>query len=218
MKFNEEKENKEEKENREKEDNKKKIVKLLKPYYKIICIQIFIITALILLYCNYYKYHDILIYFIYGSFISIYLNASILLIKKYNIITSIEFNKKYHNYIFNLFKKYTTLSEKIISIIIMWFYFLIGHLLFIFLALYYVKDYIRDSIKTEYVYIKAFIIFIIYFLINVYIIDSFKVYNKSLQLTKTEFNIIVISIILTFIGLLCNFESIKNRINYTINN
>ena len=36
-----------------------------------------------------------------------------------------------------------------------------------------------------------------------------KVYNKSLELTKTELNIIVSSIILTFMGLLYYFESIN---------
>ena len=71
------------------------------------------------------------------------------------------------------------------------------------------EDYIKDSIKTQYAYIKVFIIFIIYGLLNIYIIDSFKVYNKSLELTKTEFNIILTSIILTFIALLYYFESIK---------
>ena len=88
------------------------------------------------------------------------------------------------------------------------------HSLFLPFALYYVKDYIKDSIKTQYAYIKAFIIFIIYGLLNIYIIDSFKVYNKSLELTKTEFNIILTSIIITFMGLLYYFESIKNNIEY----
>lgn len=188
---------------------RKKIVKLLKRCYKVICNQIAIIFLLTLLYCKYYNYSDTLIYFIYGTFISIYLNASILLIKKYNIITSIEFIKKYYNYLFKLLKKYTTLSEKNIYIMQ-----LIGHLLFPLIALYYIKDYIKDSIKTQYAYIKAFIIFMIYIVFNIYIINSFKVYNKSLELTKTEFNIIITSIILTFIALLYYFESIKNSIEY----
>ena len=210
----EEKEEKEEKqeEKEEKEDNKK-IYKLLKPCYKVLCCQIFFITALLLLYCNYYNYQDTLVYFNFGSFISIYLIAIILLIKKYDITISINFNKKYNNYIFKLLKKYTTLSEKIISIIINIFTFFIGHLLFLLLALYYVKDYIKVSIKTDYACVKAIIIFTIFFLFNIYIIDSFKVYNKSLELTKTEFNIILTSIVLTFIGLLYYFESIKNTIN-----
>ena len=154
-----------------------------------------------------------MIYFSFGTFISIFLIASILLIKKYNMITSIEFNKKYCTSILSLFKKYTNLNEEQICktlyiISISW------HLLFPLIALYYVKDYIKNSIKTEYAYVKAFIIFIIYVLINIYIIGSFKVYNKSLELTKTEFNIIITSIILTYIALLYYFESIKNRINY----
>lgn len=131
------------------------------------------------------------------------------------MITSIEFNKKYKKFDFfiNFCKNYTNFSEEKIYILS----FLLGvfwHLLFSLITLYHVKDYIKDSIKTQYAYIKAFIIFIIYGLFNIYIIDSFKVYNKSLELTKTEFNIIVISIILTFMGLLYYFESIKNTINY----
>ncbi len=138
------------------------------------------------------------------------------MIKKYNIITSIEFIKKYYNYLFKLLKKYTTLSGKNIYImqLIGHLLFLIGHLLFPLIALYYVKDYIKDSIKTQYAYIKAFIIFMIYIVFNIYIINSFKVYNKSLELTKTEFNIIITSTILTFIALLYYFESIKNSIEY----
>lgn len=193
-----------------------------KVYFKAICLQILIIFLLLLLYCKYNNYYDILIYFIYGTFISILLNASLLIIKKYKLVTTIEFIKKYNNNIFfldyKLYKKYTNFNEenicKIINIIqLTW------HLLFPLIALYYVKDYIKDSIKTQYAYIKAFIIFIIYGLLNIYIIDSFKVYNKSLELTKTEFNIILTSIILSFMGLLYYFESIKNSyisINNTI--
>ena len=95
----------------EKEDNKKKIVKLLKPYYKVLCNQISIITILVLLYCNYYNYSDTLIYLIFGAFISILINAFILLIKKYKICTSIEFTKKYSNNIFKLYEKYTNFNE-----------------------------------------------------------------------------------------------------------
>ena len=69
-----------------------------------------------------------------------------------------------------------------------------------------------DIPKDVSAYIKAFIIFIIYVLFNIYIIDSFKVYNKSFELTKTEFNIILTSIILTFMVLMYYFESIKNSI------
>ena len=137
------------------------------------------------------------------------------MIKKYNIITSIEFNKKYNKLVFfiNYCKNYTNFSEEKIYILS----FLLGvfwHLLFPLIALYYVKDYIKDYIKTEFAVIKAFIIFIIYGLFNIFIIDIFKVYKNSLELTKTEFNIIVTSIVLTYISLLYYFESIKNRINY----
>jgi hypothetical protein len=186
---------------------------IFKCYFKVLCCQIALIILLTLLYCKFYNYYDILIYFIFGAFISIYLNASIILIKKYKICTSIEFTKKYINDIFKLYKKYTNFNEENICKI-MYIFGIIIHLLFPLVVLYYVKDYIKNSIKTEYAYVKAFIIFIIYVLINIYIIGSFKVYNKSLELTKTHFNIIITSIILTYIALLYYFESIKNRINY----
>lgn len=96
----------------------------------------------------------------------------------------------------------------------MYIFGILIHFFIPLIALYYVKDYIKDSIKTDYAYIKAFIIFIIYGLLNIYIINSFKIYNKSLQLTKTEFNIILTSIILTFIGFMYYFESTKNSIEY----
>ena len=64
------------------------------------------------------------------------------------------------------------------------------------------------SIKTEYAYVKAFIIFIIYGLLNIYIIDSFKIYNKTLDLTNIEFNVIITFIVLTFICLLYYFKFI----------
>ena len=225
MKFKEEKDTKEkdtkekekdtkEKDTKEKDtkekDNTKNLYKLFKFFYKVLCYQIAILLLLILLYCNYYNYSDSLIYFTFGAFISIYLNASILLIKKYKIINSIEFNKKYSKEVFEILKKYTNFSEENICKI-MNIFGLTWHLLFPLIALYYVKDYIKDSIKTDYAYIKAFIIFIIYCLFNIYIIDSFKVYNKSLELTNIEFNIIFTSIILTFMGLLYYFESIKNN-------
>ena len=107
-----------------------------------------------------------------------------------------------------LYKKYTNFSEENICKIIYILYLLL-HLFFPLIALYYVKNYIKDSIKTEYPYIKSLIIFIIYILFNIYIINSFKIYNKSLQLTKIEFRIIVTSIILTYIMLLFYFEYIK---------
>lgn len=191
-----------------KEDNKKKKYKIL----KVICYQITFILLLTLLYCKFYNYDDTLIYFIFGTFISIYLNATIVLIKKYKICISIEFTKKCHNNIFKFFEKYTNFNGENICKII-YIMGLTWHLLLPLILLYYVKDYIRDSIKTEYAHIKAFIIFIIYVLFNIYIIDSFKVYNKSLKLTKTEFNIILTSIVLTYISLLYYFESIKNTIN-----
>tara|TARA_B110000902_G_C14032338_1_gene484555 strand:- start:56 stop:658 length:603 start_codon:yes stop_codon:yes gene_type:complete len=197
-------------ENKEKKNQNKlyKLYKFLKSSCKILCVQIIIIFILTLLCCKFYNYSDTLIYFSFGAFISVLLNASILLIKKYKICTSIEFNKIHYNFLVNYFNNYTNFNEenicKIINIIgLTW------HLLFPLIALYYIKDYIKDSIKTEYAYIKAFIISIIYFLINVYIIGSFKVYNKSLELTKTEFNIIITSIILTYIALLYYFENIK---------
>ena len=209
-------EEKQEKDIKQKEEKdikqKKSIFRLFfKNVSKIICYQIIFLFLLTLLYCKYNNYSDTLIYFVFGTFISIIFIALIIFIKSFNILSSLSFNKKNYSFFINFCKNYTIFSEEKICILA----FLIGltwHLLFPLIALYYVKDYIKDSIKTEYAYIKAFIIFIIYGLFNIYIIDSFKVYNKSLEITKTEFNIIITSIILTFVGLLYYFESIKNSI------
>jgi len=202
----------------EKEEKKeeKSITKLLlNNLKKIICYQIILILLLTLLYCKYNNYSDTLIYLIFGAFISILINALIILIKSFDKLSSISFNKKHYYFFLNLLKRFTFLNEKWISKIF-YIFGIAWHLLFPLIALYYVKDYIKDSIKTDYAYIKAFIIFIIYGLFNIYIIDSFKVYNKSLELTKTEFNVILTSIVLTFMGLLYYFESIKNNIGYNI--
>ena len=160
------------------------------------------------MYCKYNNYSDTLIYFVFGAFISILFIGLIVFIKSFNILSSLSFNKKNYSFFINFCKNYTNFSKEKICILA----FLIGvfwHLLFPLIALYCVKYYIKDSIKTQNTYIKAIIIFIIYFLFNVYVIDSFKVYNKSLELTKTEFHIICTSIVLTFIGLMYYFESIK---------
>tara|TARA_Y100000816_G_scaffold16289_1_gene10711 strand:+ start:1681 stop:2355 length:675 start_codon:yes stop_codon:yes gene_type:complete len=208
-----EKETKDEQKTKE-EKEKKSIFKLFyKNLSKIICYQITIIFLLTLLYCKYNNYSDTLIYFVFGTFISILFTALIVFIKSFNILSSLSFNKKNYSFFINFCKNYTNFSKEKICILA----FLIGlfwHLLLPLIALYYVKYYIKDSIKTQNTYIKAFIIFIIYNLFNVYIIDSFKVYNKSLKITKTEFNIINTSIVLTFICLMYYFESIKNNIEY----
>lgn len=191
----------------------KYIIKLLfKNIYKIICYQILFIFLLILLFCKYNNYSDTLIYFAFGAFISIIFIASLVFIKNFKKLSSISFNKKHYSFFLDFFEKYTFLKEEQICLLA-FFIGLTWHLLFPLIALYYVKDYIKDSIKRQYAYIKAFIIFIIYVLFNVYIIGSFEVYNKSLKITKTEFNIIITSIILIFIALLYYFESIKNTIN-----
>ena len=60
-------------------------------------------------------------------------------------------------------------------------------------------------------------LFCIWGIYNIYIIDVVKLYNKILKTTKTETAIITISITITYSGLLYYFETIKNERTKLIN-
>jgi hypothetical protein len=90
------------------------------------------------------------------------------------------------------------------------------HVIFPLIALYYVKSYIKKSIKTQNCLKLSILLYMIYLLFNIFKLNTFKIYNNSLKLTTTEFKILLTSITVTYIGLIYYFETIKNEIPQTI--
>ena len=183
----------------------------------LLCHQVGILLLVLFLYMNLLNnnVYDFVIYFCFGIFISILINAFALLIKKNNILRTVEFNKKYYLKSFNFLKKFLDISEKNICLL-MFFCGINWHILFPIIALYYLKSYIKKSIKTKNCLKLSILLYMIYMLFNLYNFNSFKIYNKSLKLTTTEFKILLTSITITYMGLLYYFETIKNEIPQNI--
>jgi hypothetical protein len=138
-----------------------------------------------------------------------------MLIKKNDILISTDFTTRYHLNSFNFFKKILDISEKNICLL-MFFCGLSWHLLFPLIALYYVKSYIKKSIKTKNCLKLSILLYMIFLLFNIFKLNTFKIYNKSLKLTITEFKILLTSITVTYMGLIYYFETIKNEIPQNI--
>ena len=177
-----------------------------------LCIQVVTIFIISLLYINCYddNIYDFIIYFCFGLVISILFVASLVLIKKFNIISKEQHYKKYAPYVLDFFKKYINFSGENIAFI----YALVSciiHLLFSIMALLYVKKYIKTSKKSNYALLISALLFMAYTYINIYVNDIFKVYTNTLQLTRNEYNISLFSMTLTYSGLLYYFETIKNE-------
>jgi hypothetical protein len=197
----------------EKKINKSVLMRIIN-FSKTLCIQAILILTITLIYikCNRANYSDKLVYFSFGLFISIFLNATLTLIYKKNFIINnyiikIE-NQKNLPFILNYLKTISKNDTK--TIITYYFNYTIGwHILFLLIALYYVKPYIINSQKTNYAYIHGFVYFILFGLFNIYTIDIFKIYNKKLQLTNYEFKVLLFLISVTYIILLYYFETIK---------
>lgn len=188
---------------------------------KLLCDQVVTIIFVLLFYIYFLNnnVYDFVIYFCFGIFISILSNSSLLLIKKNNILSSIEFNTKYSLYSFNFLKKFLNknldISEKNICLL-MFLVSLSWHIVFPIIALYYVKSYIKKSIRTKNCLKLSILLYIIYMLFNIFKLNTFKIYNKSVKLTNTEFKILLTSITITYMGLLYYFETIKNEIPQNI--
>ena len=165
----------------------------------------------LLLYSNLYSnnIYDFIIYFCFGLAISLMFNATLLLLKKFNIISSNKFTKKYGYWTQNALT-YLQLSEES-KLIIGGLLNLFQHILVLIIVILYSKKYITKAKKTNNPKIIAFILFIIYCLFNIYINDAVKIYNKSLALTRGESKALIISITITYSGLLYYFETIKNE-------
>jgi hypothetical protein len=179
-----------------------KIIKL----HIFFCVQVTTILVATLIATRFYKCYDVLIYFSFGSFISVLFIAAYSLLLKFHVLASREFNEKYNNYLFCLWKRYVPYDETsffpaMASFAILW------HIAFGFLALYYVKDFIRNSIATKYSYIVAYILIILFYAMNYS--NSFKLYNKSLKMTNYEFRLAMFINLLISTGLIYYFETIK---------
>jgi hypothetical protein len=190
-------------------------------FSKSLCIQALIILTITLIYikCNSTNYSDILVYFSFGLFISIFLNATLALIYKKDFIinkytTKIETKNEVPSllkipFLLDFLKTISKNNNK--TMITYFLIYTIGwHILFLLIALYYVKSYIIAAKKTNNAYISAFVFFILFGLFNIYIIDIFKIYSKKLDITNNEFKLLLFLITLTYILLLYYFETIKS--------
>ena len=195
------------------------------PYYRklirefnLICVQSLTILLLLLLYINLYNsdVYDFIIYFCFGLVISVMSIATFVLIIKFNIVSGKRSRTRRCGSILSFCNKFLYLSEentvKYIEIL-----FVIIHLIFSIIAFIYVKKYIKRAKKTNNALLKSFMLFCIWGIYNIYIIDVVKLYNKILKTTKTETAIITISITITYSGLLYYFETIKNERTKLIN-
>ena len=196
---------------------KKQLYNIFLKFQKLLCHQVITLLLLLFLYMNLLNknVYDFIIFFCFGIFISILSNSLLMLIKKNNLLKSIEFNSKYYLSSFNFLKKFLDISEKKICLL-MFFGGLSWHVLFPLIALYYVKSYIKKSIKTKNCLKLSILLYMIYLLFNIFKLNTFKIYNKSLNLTTTEFKILLTSITVTYIGLIYYFETIKNEIPQNI--
>lgn len=196
---------------------KKQLYNIFLKFQKLLCHQVITLLLLLFLYMNLLnnKVYDFIIFFCFGIFISILSNSLLMLIKKNNLLKSTDFNTRYYLSSFNFLKKFLDISEKKICLLM----FLVSvswHILFPLIALYYVKSYIKKSIKTKNCLKLSILLYMISLLFNIFKLNTFKIYNKSLKLTTTEFKILLTSITVTYMGLIYYFETIKNEIPQNI--
>ena len=185
----------------------------------VMCFQIAIIVSLLIIYTTLYNnnIYDFIIYFCFGLSISVMFIASLVLIKKFHLVSSKKFIlKNYTKFILSFIKDNLCISEDnacmctgVLDIVL--------HMLFSIIALIYIKSYIKNSKKTKNAALISFILFCIWGLINIYVNDAIELYNKVLKTTKTESTTVIISITLTYSGLIYYFDTLKNQKNDFIN-
>ena len=81
------------------------------------------------------------------------------------------------------------------------------HVFYGFLALYYVKTFIKNSITTKYSYIVGYLLILLFFVINYN--SDFKLYNNTLKCSANEYNNAVFLTLLFAVGLIYYFKTIK---------
>ena len=136
--------------------------------------------------------------------------ATFVLIRKFNIISDKTNAVRMYGYLFSFCNEFLHISQENCGIYI-GFCNVIYHILFSIIAFIYVKKYIKCAKKTNNAFLKSLIIFCIWGIINIYVIDIIKLYNKLFKTTKTETAIVMISITITYSGLLYYFETLKNE-------
>ena len=188
----------------------RKFIRLIKP----ICFQTLIMIIVLLLYINLYSGHvyDFIIYFCFGLLIAVMFIATFMLITKYNLISNknhiIKLNR--HKYLLNFCNKFLDLSDET-TVKCIAFCSITGHIILPIIAFIYVRKYIKRAKKTNNAFLISFILFCIWGIYNIYFVDIIKLYNKGLKTTETESTTAIISITITYSGLLYYFETIKNE-------
>lgn len=173
---------------------------------KFLCFQATTLLVATLILSSLCKCYDILIYVSFGIFISILFMGCYGLLLKYKVLASREFNEKYNNTIFCLWKNYVPCQE-ISFFTFMAIFTILWHMFFGFLALYYVKTFIKNSITTKYAYIVGYLLILLFFAINYN--SAFKLYNNSLKCSANEFNNGAFCSLFIVAGLIYYFETIK---------
>jgi hypothetical protein len=130
------------------------------------------------------------------------------LLLKFHVLASREFNEKYNNSIFNLWKNYVSCDETSFFPF-MAVFTILWHMFFGFLALYYVKNFIKNSIITKYAYIVGYLLILLFFAINYN--SGFKLYNNSLKITVNEYNHGLFLNLFIVAGVIYYFETIKSK-------
>ena len=186
----------------------RKFIKIIKP----ICLQTLIIIIVLLLYINLYndEVYDFIIYFCFGLLITVMFIATFVMISKFNIISDKRAAAKINGWLFRFCNEFLYISQENTGICIGYFN-VIDHILISIIAFIYVKKYIKHAKKTNNALLKSFILFCIWGIINIYFIDIIKIYNKLLKTTKTESTTAIISITLTYSGLVYYFDTLKNE-------
>jgi uncharacterized membrane protein YjfL (UPF0719 family) len=188
----------------------RKFIRLIKP----ICLQTLIMIVVLLLYINLYSgdVYDFIIYFCFGLLIAVMFIATFMLITKYNLISNknhiIKLNQ--HKYLLNFCNKFLDLSDET-TVKCIAFCSITGHIILPIIAFIYVRKYIKRAKKTNNAFLISFILFCIWGIYNIYFVDIIKLYNKGLKTTETESTTAIISITITYSGLLYYFETIKNE-------
>jgi len=184
----------------------KKIIQKIIKLHKFLCYQVTTILILTIILSSLCKCYDVLIYFSFGAYISIMLMGCYGLLLKFKVIASREFNEKYNYTQCYYWKKYVPLP-----ISFLFTYMAVSsigmHIFYAFLALYYVKTFIKHSITTKYSYILGYLLVVLFFAINYS--SAFKVYNNCLKCSLDEYNKGAFLTLLVVGGLIYYFETIK---------
>jgi len=184
----------------------KKIIQKNIKLNKFLCYRAATLLILTIILSSFCKCYDVLIYASFGTFISAMFLGSRGLLGKFKVIASREHNEKFNHTMCYYWKKYVQLPESFLFTFMAVFNIL-WHMFYGFLALYYVKTFIKNSITTKYSYIIGYLLILLFFVINYN--SDFKLYNNSLKCSASEYNNAVFLTLLFAVGLIYYFKTIK---------